>query len=485
MISRPENQGNAVGLENDNHFYIYIEDSIVSAPGAMAAISSTTHCDGAFEDMDTIANIKSYTYDVDVVLKNSVVSAKKLYFVSDTWTPKNAGAFNYTVDVDVDATSTLDVSDAFFFMRSNGAKANLNLAAGEKSNTSKASVLYSDEYNGGTATVTTPLDFYLAYTNAKTNDGYDFIVTSFVDNTYTYKLPGQDAVEFYCTAGVTPDITKIVTLAKATDLYYYTWEKVGGAYTAKLNKNFTFGVNLTLREDININIFLPEAVNPAEIGLKVNGADVEFEVFEGKNKIVIKNVDPTVADVAYKITGAVAGAYGDSAPVLGEISVLDYIAAAYNEDVELFQAVVNYLVAASTKANDAVTLPDGLAATEVAKPAYDDYGAKKPEVDDVITGVSMIVDDGFEWVIKTGATVVKATYTVNGKKLENVDVAVKDGKAVLAINAKDVLEDVTVTVGDKTVTFNYAWYAPAAAAEDASFETLLDAIYAYAYQAAN
>jgi hypothetical protein len=313
---------------------------------------------------------------------------------------------------------------------------------------------------------------------------YPYIYTANYD-TYTYQLGTQAPVEFYWNKGETANIDRVVTLAKATDLYYYTWEKVDGAYTAKLNKNFTFGVNLTLREDININIFLPANINPAEIGLKVDGADVEFEVFEGKNKIVIKNVDPTVADVAYKITGAVAGAYGDSAPVLGEISVLDYIAAAYNEDVELFQAVVNYLVAASTKANDEVDLPDGLAATKVAKPEYKD--PVKPDVDEdgVITGVSMIVDDGFEWVIKTGATVVKATYTVNGKKLENVDVAVKDGKAVLAINAKDVLEDVTVTVGDKTVTFNYAWYAPAAAAEDASFATLLDAIYAYAYEAAN
>ncbi len=449
--------------------------------------NKTTEPDGKVDRYDEVTRSEYYAYNINVttdfIIENSTIKSNGLFAQENVYsTAATPESFSWVNNVTVGENVVIDNKEGHGLVQNSEndrSEVVINLQVADGTLTT---VGHIDRYTDAKANTTLGAgDSELAYTN--TNGDYGFIVTPNFD-TYTYQLGDDEPVEFYWNKaeGEQFNIDKVVTLAKATDLYRYEWDINGNAYASKLIKNFTFGVNLTLREDININIFLPAGVTPNTIGLEIDGVAAEYTVFEGKNKVVVKGVDPTTADNVYVVTGTVNGAYGESVEINGEISVLDYIAKAYDKDEDLLQAVLNYIVAAAAYAGEEVVMPEGIGATAVPEAVYGDV--KAPVAGDVITGVEMVLDGGFKWVISTTADSATATYTIDGVAQENAEVSAKGGKIVLNLKAEDLLGDVVVTAGGETVTFNYAWYVSEQDAGNANLQALLAAIHAYATEAA-
>ena len=118
------------------------------------------------------------------------------------------------------------------------------------------------------------------------------------------------------------------------------------------------------------------------------------------------------------------------------------------------------------------------------------YGeAKAPAASAVFTDVNLNLNAGFIWkvAVAEGVETVNAKYSYNGEAVE-AELKVVGGKVTVEQKAFDLGEDITLTVGDETITFNFAFYAEAAiaaAGEDAAkVEGMLDATWKYAVAAA-
>ena len=444
--------------------------------------STLTTDNNFFRYQATTAAIDTTNIENNIKITNSTINADRVVYVDNS---TNAATYLYNADVKVDGASKLNLENAFIARKNEhaGISADLAVADGVKIDGNVANVpAWVDLTLGdGTSVIAGTLDAEYGFVVAKASDVREVV----------YKNLAGETVKDYWLASIEGEVEDLVKLPTPAGKYdKYEWQEIDGVKSIALLPNFKVSANLTLHKDISLNIFLSflegeGLVDTEAIQFTVDGAE-NWVVTENKGvtKVQIQGITPEDIDKIFTIKATVSA---NGATVTKEVPVsieiyCDKVLADETEGsamANLMNAIKDY-----GKAADAYNAGTLTGDREV------NYGeAKAPAASAVFTDVNLNLNAGFIWkvAVAEGVETVNAKYSYNGEAVE-AELKVVGGKVTVEQKAFDLGKDITLTVGEETITFNFAFYAEAAiaaaGADAAKVEGMLDATWKYAVAAA-
>ena len=522
---------NVSGKYGSYNIALIIEDSeVINTQGELVRIEVTTNTDSdaAAALNDNYANViirNSKATAYSNTIQTSVISATdnttdlwaKL-IVIDSEINASSSVYMEVASSHVDKTWTLDVDVRYIgntkvnCQDGGAAKGIINISG---STCKKANLyVYLDE---GVISYdplilrdpsTAPDDYTVVYANdakwASTSLGggvCKYILSNSTETyTYQYGMGPVSTVEWNKPTDGTEDpvdIYAIAPLASKEGVYTYEWVLNGNAYNTKLVVNPEYKpaakATLSLSENFVLNVYLPDDADLTYAardiyGQAVGGYKTAIDG-TGYTRFSSRGITPThTEDTALTVDLTVYGAYGDSAQLSVDYSVLDYLTAYDSDngaaaDSALVNAIINYIYSAYVYAHI------DTAALEAIKPA----GAYEMNTDaaliETLPGVKISVNYGesLAWGIKapegTPLTVNYYSYVggADAVLVEKSIVMPEEGIVYVPMMAYDFLNALTVTKGGVSASVNLAGYYSRLAQDDA--KDMVAAIYNYAVAA--
>ncbi|MBR2929822.1 MAG: hypothetical protein IKC32_01200, partial [Clostridia bacterium] len=350
---------------------------------------------------------------------------------------------------------------------------NVNLAEGVKLDGFRAGRPASGYFG---ATVNLPEGANVVYSSLL-GEGYNCFISSGTTETYSYKLGEQEPVEFLWNVPAEGtdevDVNRVVDLYEKEGFYHYTWAPYAGEklFTTEFHNDYTLGAkaNLTVFENFTFNLYIPASEYKAFSSLSIlDNKGVAAEIVDTVEidgvsyyKYSVAGLTPDMAEVtALSVSYEITAAYGETISGGKDVCVLDYLESYTSmeegDEQDLVKAIAQYVYYAYVLA--------GRDTTNVA-PLVSGWGFAVPDRStakwDALAGVEVAVNygNGLAWAFKAAAgTELAVTYYANGEAVDETIVVAENGYAYLPVLNCDYNQDVVVTIGENSASFNLVGY---------------------------
>ncbi|MBR7116613.1 MAG: hypothetical protein IKC87_02795 [Clostridia bacterium] len=506
----------AARAKNDNNIKIEILGSDLLSTTAALSINASEFM--AVKSTSKVDCHEQFSLVADVICHNSTVDAKYLVEQNASGylsTLKYQDNYEYAVNLDLNY-------------------ADLHLGAAEKGIVNKlselpsstCSITFGDEVSAPDAPTSGSESPFINHGAGATTD--NDVITYLEDvvwckrtlpgapaftctknyDTHAYILNGHE-YEFEAYLGDPVGFDSIpVTLPDESSLLKYEWTyNIDGAYEAIITYKGNVKANLSVHNDLALNIFLPTDLGDGSYdyvyveGNKFTVRDVNYNGVDYK-AVTIPGIDPLSAAKDFTFKFRVKDENGTVADVTREISVLDYIENALKDeslgakDKTLVASLLNYLVA-TAQYNGQTVSGELLALTEL--PEYTAIELTAPAAAEakltvkdlgVFKSATLKLDTRFvyEFAVRDDFSGdISVTYTVGGETVTDSYTVAGGDVIEVELLAYELTGDVTVTVGENSGAFNLAGYIsimPEVAKTEA-YLALVEAIEIYAAAAAD
>lgn len=454
----------------------------------------TTHKAVTYEVLNTKMNV-----NIDVKLDNCDISSTSLLYCTNGITfydPAVNTDYDYSCDYKVNVTGETDLNMSSGVLVNE--KTSLDYEALDIN--LDGEILLPESFTNKdsrfTYSVAAPAIF------VPRNEGYAVTVDKV--QSYPYIL-GDHEYEFYWFAGETVSTNKIpVELPAASKYFSYSWAGPNddGAYYAVVTDTIPVKANVSLYSDFILNIYLPTDLgDDCYKSLTLDGADtqVTLVVLDGVEymKVSIADINPATAADATELAFEVKDGSFETT-VVKSVSVVDYLKSALNNassdtEATLIVSMINYVEKAYQYVTpDGEELPESL--TELTSSAkYTSYTIDKltnvtatQTVADlgVFESVYLSLNNAFRFTFKTDADFegnLVFSYVKNGRLFVETKRCVGGREITLELKANELLQNITVSYGDKVGEYNLAAYFEwTKTTENAELVSLVEALWLYA-----